>query len=356
MNNFSLTRQDTSVMKGIAICAMLCHHLYTCPEYIGCGIVPYHGILAWVGVLGKVCVALFLFCSGYGLSVNYSPISIKEDAKFIVRRLIKFYANYWVIFAIFVPISIFVFHRSLIIPYGEDACIPLSFFIDVLGMQGDKSYNITWGFNQLIIVLYLLFPILYHLVYKIPWITIVILMTFIHFENSFLSPIAEFITWKFPFALAFIIGIIWHKYENYIPKVCNWAETHKIVFALLAIMGVCMVTLLRMYPIIPHWTSINLDAMLSCSIALLVLGVIRYMPHVTSLFAYLGRHSMNIYMTHTFINAYWYPEWLHTSEWLRGGGNFVVLMTICLVISIGIEFFKEKIRLYELVNNITKRI
>ena len=39
-----------------------------------------------------------------------------------------------------------------------------------------------------------------------------------------------------------------------------------------------------------------------------------------------------------------------------GGGNFVVLMTICLLISIGVEFLKEKIRLYELVNNITKRI
>ena len=73
---FVLTRQDTAVMKGIAICAMLCHHLYGFPL---AGVEPYTGVLAWIGVLGKICVALFLFCSGYGLAANYKPQSILDD-------------------------------------------------------------------------------------------------------------------------------------------------------------------------------------------------------------------------------------------------------------------------------------
>ena len=56
-SNWSLSKQDTSVLKGIAIVAMLFHHLYcSIPAWIE----PYHGVLGWIGELGKVCVAIFV--------------------------------------------------------------------------------------------------------------------------------------------------------------------------------------------------------------------------------------------------------------------------------------------------------
>ena len=113
-------------MKGIAILAMLFHHMYGAPPP---EVEPYTGVLAWIGVLGKVCVAMFLFCSGYGLAAQYKPISIKDDIKFILRRLTKFYLNYWVIFIIFVPITYFVFGRTLTDAYGEHVNITTSHFL-----------------------------------------------------------------------------------------------------------------------------------------------------------------------------------------------------------------------------------
>ena len=125
-------------MKGIAICAMLCHHLYCAtPE----GVAPYTGIYEWIGWLGKVCVAMFLFCSSYGLTAQYKPASFVDDLKFVAKRLKKFYFNYWAIFVVFVPITIFVFHRSLTDAYGEGSNIILCFILDVLGLQGASSYN-----------------------------------------------------------------------------------------------------------------------------------------------------------------------------------------------------------------------
>ena len=71
VNIFALSKQDTSVMKGIAIIAMLCHHVYTCqPEWVE----AYPFVLTIIGVLGKVCVAMFLFCTGYGLAVQYEQM------------------------------------------------------------------------------------------------------------------------------------------------------------------------------------------------------------------------------------------------------------------------------------------
>lgn len=70
-NIFALTKQDTAVLKGIAIIAMLMHHLWGCPPV---GVEPYTGVLGFLGGVGKVCVAMFLFCSGYGLSVGYGRL------------------------------------------------------------------------------------------------------------------------------------------------------------------------------------------------------------------------------------------------------------------------------------------
>lgn len=346
---FTLTRQDTSVMKGIAISAMLCHHLYGIPLD---GVEHYSGVLAWFGVLGKVCVALFLFCSGYGLSVNYKSLSILDDIKFVIKRLLKFYLNYWIIFLIFVPITIFVFHRSLTDAYAQGSNIALCFVKDLLGLQGVCSYDTTWWFNQLIIILYLIFPLLYRVAQHVPWLILIISLVVMRMAYHLPHNSIDFFTWQFPF----VIGIVWFLYEKKFLKMTFWLKDHIFTFAICSIVLTSISVFLRMLPIIPSWTGIRIDALLTCSVALMVVSVGRYMPRTSSVFAFLGQHSMNIYLMHTFFNVFYCREWLHSCEWLRGGGNFILLIIICLLVSIGIEFLKEKIRLYEFVNYITKRI
>lgn len=80
----ALSLHDTSVLKGIAICAMLWHHLFfKHPEY---GYVVYH-----IAQLGKVCVAIFLFLSGYGLTVQFKN-NVDIDAEKLNGG--GFYASY----------------------------------------------------------------------------------------------------------------------------------------------------------------------------------------------------------------------------------------------------------------------
>ena len=344
---FTLSKQDTLVLKGIAICAMLCHHLYTCPDYIGDGIIPYTGFLAWIGVLGKVCVSIFLFCSGYGLAANYTPVSFKEDLKFFSHRLIKFYLNYWVIFIIFVPITIFVFHRSLGDAYGA-VNIPKRFVYDILGVQ-IPPYNVTWWFNKLIIIFYLLFPILYRISRIKPWTMLLVSCAIVRFSSFLPSSSVNIWWWQLPF----IMGIVWKFYETKGECVQEWLEKHKTIAILSSLYLLCCMIVLRMNSIIPHWTGIGVDGFLTCSIVYCVIAIIRHMKHILVTLEFLGKHSMNIYMTHTFFNAYWNPEWLHSGEWMRGGANLIILMLICLFVSIVLEFIKEKIGLYKFINYIT---
>lgn len=343
----ALTRQDTSVMKGIAICAMLCHHLY---GFSPDGVEPYSGVLTWLGVLGKVCVALFLFCSGYGLAANYKPQSILDDIKFVAKRLVKFYANYWVIFLIFVPITVFACHRPLTDAYGADANIYWCLFKDILGLQGFDSYNITWWFNLMIIILYLIFPLLYRTAQYAPWLVLLIGLGVMRMAYHLPHNSMDIFTSQF----AFVAGLVWQLYENKFTKVTAWMVEHKYTFAICSLVLTIFFIALRMWPIIPSWKGTRIDPFLTGSFALVVISIGRYLPRTSGVFAFLGKHSMNIYMMHTFFNSFYCKELLHSGEWMRCGGNFVLLMIICLSISITIEFLKDKIRFYELVQYIIK--
>jgi len=65
--DYSISLNETNAVKGIAIIAMLLHHLfYTHPEF---GFVVHQ-----IGLIGKVCVAMFLFLSGYGLTIQFSKL------------------------------------------------------------------------------------------------------------------------------------------------------------------------------------------------------------------------------------------------------------------------------------------
>lgn len=348
---FALTRKDTAVLKGIAICAMLCHHLYAFPPATVEG---YSGITLWIGMLGKVCVALFLFCSGYGLASQYKPVSIKEDIKFVVRRLVKFYANYWIIFVFFVPITVFVFHRTLVDAYGEHVNILKRLLFDIIGIQGYRSYNPTWWFNKVILILYLLFPFLFRAIHFKPWlillVSLVVMRVSVYVPNCINT--VDVLTWQCPF----IMGALWKMYEDKFPTVEEWMRNHPYIFGGISILLLIVFVILRMYPIIPYWSGIQIDGFFACAMTLCLIAILRRTKYLMNTLAFLGKHSMNIYMTHTFVNAFWYAQLLHAREWMRGGGNFVVLMIICLTISMLIEFLKNKIRFYEFVHNIIKRI
>lgn len=130
-----------------------------------CGIICFINVLnmelsfaSWVRP-GR-CVSIFLFLSGYGLALKYSylsPANWREKLNFLIKRLVKFYSNYWVVFLVSVLVGVFVFDRSLDTVYGTHVFRRLC--LDFCGVLGYKSYNVTWWFNCLIIACYLLFSV-----------------------------------------------------------------------------------------------------------------------------------------------------------------------------------------------------
>lgn len=351
VTDFTLSRKTTSVLKGIAICAMLFHHLYYIPPE---GVERYSGLLLWLGDLGKVCVSIFLFCSGYGLTSQFSiqeDRSAKGNLRFVIRRFLKFYTNYWVVLFIFVPISIFVFGRTFEVAYAG-LNIPKRIVYELFAINGYSSYNITWWFNKVIVILYLLFPFLFWIIDKTGWAFLPVSLVLFLFCNRIPDYNTEIFFWQFPF----VLGMIWSVWAYRSPKTAEFLFKHNVSSLVLSLVLLAVLILFRQKPIIPGFTWVQIDPFIACVIVLMMALTNKEESCLASGFAFLGKHSMNIYMIHTFFAGYWHPEWLHIAPWMRCGVNFVVLLSICLLISILLEWMKEKSGLYSVMNRVSERI
>ena len=205
--------KDTNVLKGLAIMLMLIHHLFWKQNglYDDVHLFGDYYVVNQIGIFSKVCVALFVFLSGYGLTVQ---MEIKEGvielSKFYLHRFKKLYLNYWFIWLIFVPISVVVFGRTFETAFPEKTYVHV--LLDIIGIHQwfypskPYSYNATWWFYSCIISLYLLFPFLYTMMKKsiVALILLAIVITFLPF--SILS-IQYYI-------VVFVLGMLIAKYKN----------------------------------------------------------------------------------------------------------------------------------------------
>ena len=104
-----MTKQDSLVMKGMAVLMMLFLHLFNQADIVDyCQPQLFVGGLPLVNILTRACcpVPFFMIISGYGMSFLYHSgnITIKNQGK----RLLKLYIHYWIILLIFVLTGCFV--------------------------------------------------------------------------------------------------------------------------------------------------------------------------------------------------------------------------------------------------------
>lgn len=348
--DYRISRAETQIIKAFAIMAMLVHHLFwENPEY---GLDVYS-----LAVMGKVCVALFVFLSGYGMAATF-PKNIggflntaKTFFWFLGKRYAKFFMNYWIVFFMAVPIGVFFFGRTLEIAYGTSTGLLTKFISDIFGLRGFGSYNITWWFNELILSLWLLFPLLYALMRNIvvSICTIIVLYMnpgdILYMSEAFASCLSVYI-------LPFCMGICMALHTNLINKTLN-AIPPKILLGILAV-ATFVFLFLRGVPLFPKFSYFQVDPFASVSFVLFVVCLCRVTKLEFLSLQFIGKHSMNMYLTHTFIFGYFFHDFIY------GLGYpilmFLALFGISLLISVVIEFAKNKLGFYRLQGKIVSLI
>ncbi len=107
--DFPFDLSNTTIIKGIAIILMTMHHFWGFPDWLTNGNY-YIGIRffgttfeSFLGVNGHICIAMFLFLTGYGMYYSFLKGNNFEN---VFRKIVKLLLEYWLVLFIFcIPIS-----------------------------------------------------------------------------------------------------------------------------------------------------------------------------------------------------------------------------------------------------------
>ena len=308
---------------------MLIHHLF----YSEASRLRYddliihgHGLVNEIGIFCKLCVAIFVFVSGYGLATKYRDgLQLKS---YYLSRYKKLYLNYWFIWLIFVPIGVFVFHRTFTDVYGTHVALKAGLeFLGLLNLTGQLGYNPTWWFYSCIIVLYLIFPWLNRQFEKSPYL-ILTLSLFAAFAGfiPFIAPYSHYL-------LTFIAGML----------MARKPELFEPIGVKESLVSLVLLGLMRNF--CGGWTFI-VDTLICVGLAMLLYRI-KLPKWLDAVMENLGKHSMNIFLFHTFIFLYWFRDYIYITR--NPLLIFLSLLLSCWIISVVIEFIKNKIGFYRLI-------
>lgn len=310
---------------------MLIHHLFYMPESQPLyNDIFFHrvGVVNQIGVFCMLCVAVFVFVSGYGLAVStLENIKLKD---FYWHRFKKLYLNYWFIWLLFVPIGVFVFGRTFNEAYGEHVAMRgLLDFFGLLKMFDVDSYNPTWWFYNCIVILYLIFPLLNKYYIKASFLVVCSSITI--GLLGFIPGINVIANYLF----VFVMGIFFSK----VPV--RWIKETKVWDIIFAI---AILSLWRLTSACPRHI---VDGLLCSGFALFIYK----MPMdniIGRVFEELGKHSMNMFLTHSFIFWFWFRKYIYITR-----NPFIILLSLLVtsyLLSVGIEWVKKRLGFYKLLN------
>lgn len=344
-----LSLEESNALKGIALILLLIHHLF----YIQNGMfddvyVDGIGVVNSLGIVCKVCVALFVFLSGYGLGITFRNERKFDIKQFYGRRLTKLFFNYWFIWLIFVPVGILIFDRSFEDVYGNNS-LPLAIldFFGLLNLTGKFGYNPTWWFYSCIILLYLVFPLIAITVEKKPriiWFYLLISILLVKVSLSIVGPIRYYL---FPFVVGILFTNTLRVGSTNPPtdaisghRRTNLSKIAEIVVILTLFLTACLIRLSIPYALL--WDTL---------VALLIMLLYKSAKNFINLdkgLGFIGKHSFNIFLFHTFIYYLYFPMLIY---WSRN--PFIIFFSLFLssiVLSIGLEKLKHLLGFYNAQN------
>ena len=359
------TTYDSSCVKGLAIILMLLHHCFLAPDRYEGQVVDFapfsEAKLNWICLSFKICVALFVFISGYGIAYSYQRRcgkhlpSAREVSALTSARLVKMLGGYLFVFLVAQLWSLLVVHddRWLKI-YGSGLLGVLHALVDAVGLAelfGTPTFLATFWYMSLATLIVVLVPILLGLARRYGYGTLFALAVLL---RVFFEPVAGATFAYLPNYLACVVAGMWAAETNVIGRFRNremgaFAELSTFV-ALLVLGAICLYLRqkTRQSSLLPIW-----DAVIPLLTCCIMCRWIDKLPVLAPVLDLIGRHSMNIFLAHNFVRIMWYYDFTYSFKkwWLI----VIVLLVISLVISECIQILKRVTGYDNLVRHLHER-
>lgn len=364
------TKEHTMQMKGIAIIILLFHHCFlnaqrwaTVPYeklattkgwgYYPISFAPFSShTIQYLASFSKICVAMFVFMTGYGMWVSYESQKKKTTmSNYIKKRMVTLMAGFLIIFVVTEILAIPT--GRFIEVYGHDFRSVVYMIIDALGLAkllGTPLFCLTWWYMSLAIVLIMIFPFVHSIMEKYQWVVVVasiIVPRACGFGQS---------TDLFRYLLAYTLGMYFAQHDllaRIKEKFMEQNVAGKLLSLIVSLIGLAVIIKCRQNAWI-GWKYLDFwDGFAAMYVIVISYIYILNGKWIVKGLGFLGKHSMNIFLIHSFYRDVFFHEFTYSFyyAWL----DYIVLMAISLVTSIVLEWFKKLIR-YEKFIDWVKRL
>lgn len=364
------TKEHTMQMKGIAIIILLFHHCFlnaqrwaTVPYeklattkgwgYYPISFAPFSShTIQYLASFSKICVAMFVFMTGYGMWISYESQKKKTTmSNYIKKRMVTLMTGFLIIFVVTEILAIPT--GRFIEVYGHDFRSVVYMIIDALGLAkllGTPLFCLTWWYMSLAIVLIMIFPFVHSIMEKYQWVVVVasiIVPRACGFGQS---------TDLFRYLLAYTLGMYFAQHDllaRIKEKFMEQNVAGKLLSLIVSLIGLAVIIKCRQnawigWKYLDFWDGFAAMYMIVISYIYILNG-----KWIVKGLGFLGKHSMNIFLIHSFYRDVFFHEFTYSFyyAWL----DYIVLMAISLVTSIVLEWFKKLIR-YEKFIDWVKRL
>ena len=357
-------------MKGIAIIILLFHHCFlnaqrwaTVPYeklattkgwgYYPISFAPFSShTIQYLASFSKICVAMFVFMTGYGMWVSYESQKKKTTmSNYIKKRMVTLMTGFLIIFVVTEILAIPT--GRFIEVYGHDFRSVVYMIIDALGLAkllGTPLFCLTWWYMSLAIVLIMIFPFVHSIMEKYQWVVVVasiIVPRACGFGQS---------TDLFRYLLAYTLGMYFAQHDllaRIKEKFMEQNVAGKLLSLIVSLIGLAVIIKCRQNAWI-GWKYLDFwDGFAAMYVIIISYIYILNGKWIVKGLGFLGKHSMNIFLIHSFYRDVFFHEFTYSFyyAWL----DYIVLMAISLVTSIVLEWFKKLIR-YEKFIEWVKRL
>lgn len=364
------TKEHTMQMKGIAIIILLFHHCFlnaqrwaTVPYeklattkgwgYYPISFAPFSShTIQYLASFSKICVAMFVFMTGYGMWVSYESQKKKTTmSNYIKKRMVTLMTGFLIIFVVTEVLAIPT--GRFIEVYGHDFRSVVYMIIDALGLAkllGTPLFCLTWWYMSLAIVLIMIFPFVHSIMEKYQWVVVVasiIVPRACGFGQS---------TDLFRYLLAYTLGMYFAQHDLLARIKEKFMEQNvegKLLSLIVSLIGLAVIIKCRQNAWI-GWKYLDFwDGFAAMYVIVLSYIYILNGKWIVKGLGFLGKHSMNIFLIHSFYRDVFFHKFTYSFyyAWL----DYIVLMAISLVTSIVLEWFKKLIR-YEKFIDWVKRL
>ena len=341
-------KNDTLAVKGLAILFMIQHHGFLSPdrfEGMTVNFSPFSQLdIVTISNFLKICVGMYVFLSGYGLTIslkkygNDGTLSGRQYKDYLYRRLWKLMTGFWVLYLLGFIFSIFINSRVETVYFSKDITTGIySIFTDFTGLAylfNTPTLNGTWWYMTLAIFIILVLPFIANMSRKYGPMFMMLLCIFV------------------PRIISFYVQLQPDSKAN----ISRWffAAVLGVVFAQALLIGLYYMRVMLHKKGYSSNAYELTDNIIPVYIVYYCYEFIVGIPGLRQVLCFLGVHSMNIFLLHTFIRQYFLREFVYSVQ------HFALVTLLVLALSLAISVIIELIKKYsgfnKMVGYIDKKI